>query len=144
MELDIVDELICPRCGSKEVVKSGFVNNRQRHLCKGCDYYFSVGKQGKKIDNYYVIKALQLYLEGLSLREIERHLGVSHSTINNWIRKYNILKPDLHAYNPSYRILTFEELQAHLSDKEKLKDKGVMITELGNKYLLVHWKKMTD
>ncbi len=141
---DSQEILNCPRCDSESVVKSGFVNNRQRYLCKDCSYYFSVQKSGKRIDNYYVIKALQLYLEGLSLREIERNLGVSHSTISNWIRKYNIKKPDLHAYNPSYRILTFEEMQEYLSDRKNFEDRGMMITELGNKYLVVHWQKMTE
>lgn len=135
----------CPKCSRKDsIVKSGFVNERQRYLCKDCTYYFSVFKTGKKIDNYYVIKALQLYLEGLSLREIERNLGVSHSTINNWIKKYNILKPDLYAYNPSYKILTFNEMQKYLADPENFADKGMMITELGNKYLVIYWKKMTE
>jgi hypothetical protein len=36
--------------------------------------FFTVNKIGKKIDDY-VTKALQLYLEGLSFREIERLLA---------------------------------------------------------------------
>jgi hypothetical protein len=38
---------------------------------------FTVNKI-QKIDDYYVTKALQLYLEGLSYREIERIIGVCH------------------------------------------------------------------
>jgi transposase-like protein len=74
--------LSCPKCHNNHIVKSGIVNHKQRYLCKKCNYYFTVNKIGKKIDNYYVTKALQLYLEGLSYREIERIIGVSHVTVS--------------------------------------------------------------
>ena len=66
----------CPKCENSEIVKSGIVKGKQRYFCRDCKYYFTVNKIGKKIDDYYVTKALQLYLEGLSLREIERILGI--------------------------------------------------------------------
>ena len=80
----------CPKCQQNNIVKSGIVKERQRFLCRDCNYYFTVKKLGKQIDDYYVTKALQLYLEGLSFREIERIIGVSHVTISSWIKKYNI------------------------------------------------------
>lgn len=132
----------CPKCGESDaIVKSGIVNAKQRYLCKRCVYHFTVRKVGKRIDNYYIVKAIQLYLEGLSLREIERVLGVSHSTINNWIKKYNIRKPDLSIYNPSYKILSFEEMQQFLAQEDVFLNKGVLITELGSKYLIIRWNK---
>lgn len=137
-----METVVCPKCSQSDViVKSGIVNNKQRYLCKTCVYHFTVRKIGKKIDNYYIVKAIQLYLEGLSLREIERVLGVSHSTINNWIKKYNIRKPDLNVYDPSYKILTFEEMQTFFSEEQVFLDKGVLITELGSKYLVIRWNK---
>ena len=60
--------LACPKCQDKQIIKSGIINSKQRHLCKKCNYFFTVNKIGKKIDDYYVTKALQLYLEGLSFR----------------------------------------------------------------------------
>ena len=139
----MIEQTLCPKCEGDHVVKSGVVNNKQRYLCKKCQYYFSVNKIGKKINNYYVIKALQLYLEGLSLREIERVLGVSHATISNWVKEANLKKPDLQAYDPSYKILSYAELQDYVKDESVLKDRGLMITELGNKYLIIRWNKTT-
>ena len=49
---------LCPNCGSQDYVKSGIVAERQRYKCKKCNYYFTVNKLGKKIDDYYVNKAL--------------------------------------------------------------------------------------
>lgn len=137
-----METVICPKCSSQEaIVKSGIVNNKQRYLCKRCTYHFTVRRVGKKIDNYYIVKAIQLYLEGLSLREIERVLGVSHSTISNWIKKYNIKKPDLSIFDPTYKILTFEEMQDYFSNRDVFIEKGVIITELGSKFLVIRWNK---
>ena len=52
----------CPKCHSNSYVKSGIIKGRQRYKCKDCNYYFTVQKLGKRIDNYYVVKALQLYV----------------------------------------------------------------------------------
>lgn len=132
----------CPKCNHSDlVVKSGIVNAKQRYLCKRCQYNFTVVKVGKKIDNYYIVKAIQLYLEGLSLREIERVLGVSHSTISNWLREYNIQKPGLNIYDPSYKILTYEEMKTFFANEDVFKEKGLLITELGAKYLVIRWNR---
>lgn len=78
---------VCPQCQHIESAKSGIVKNRQRYRCKQCNYHFTVEKVGKQIDSYYVIKALQLYIEGVSYREIERLLGISHVSVMNWVKK---------------------------------------------------------
>ncbi|MBL6446638.1 IS1 family transposase [Fulvivirga sp. 29W222] len=134
----------CPKCGSQKVIKSGVVNNRQRFHCKKCSYYFTVNKIGKKIDDYYVIKALQLYLEGVSLREIERLLGVSHVSVMNWVRKYNIKAPERYDYRPTYKILNHQELQDFISNPANMGGSGMLITELGDKFMLIKWERFKD
>ncbi|MDX5325166.1 MAG: hypothetical protein LPK80_02795 [Bacteroidota bacterium] len=131
----------CPRCGGQQYVKSGIVNNRQRYRCRSCGYHFTVGKQGKKIDDYYVVKALQLYVEGVSYREIERLLGISHVTVMNWVRQHKIKRPVNQDYHPTYRILTHRELTDHLLKKENLSGAGLIITELGDKYMMIKWER---
>lgn len=132
---------LCPNCQSDKVIKSGVVQDRQRFKCKSCNYHFSVNKLGKKIDDYYVNKALQLYLEGLTYREIERILGISHVTILNWVKKFNIKRPQNTDYHPAYRILTAEEVAKYFSDKSNLKGAGVVLTELGDKFMMIKWER---
>ena len=134
----------CPRCQSVDVVKAGIVADRQRYKCKSCNYFYSVAKLGKAIDDYYIIKGLQLYLEGLSYREIERLLGVSHVTVMNWVRKYGVKRLDDIRYHPTYRILSHSELKAFISDKEILKGHGVLITEVGDKFMVIKWYRFKD
>jgi len=135
---------LCPNCGSDSYVKSGIVNDRQRYRCKSCNYYFTVNKLGKKIDDYYVNKALQLYLEGLTYREIERILGISHVSIMNWVKKYNIKRPYNSKYHPTYKILNAEELAIFFSNAKNLSGAGTLVTELGDKFMLIKWERFRD
>ena len=134
----------CPRCDHENVVKSGIVNNKQRFKCKRCSYFFTVSKLGKRIDNYIVIKALQLYIEGVSYREIERLLGISHVSVSNWVKKYRISAPKNTDYRPTYSILTHSELAEKMTDVNFLKGSGMMLTELGDKYMMIKWERFRD
>ena len=134
----------CPKCQNNHIVKSGIVKGKQRYLCKKCSYYFTVNKLGKKIDSYYVTKALQLYLEGLSYREIERIIGVSHVTISNWVKEYKVKKPANANYHPTYRIFNHQELVKYLKNKDQLAGAGMIITELGDKFMLIKWERFSD
>ncbi len=135
---------LCPNCNSDNYIKSGIVNKRQRYKCKSCGYFFSVNKMGKKIDDYYVNKALQLYLEGLTYREIERILGISHVSIMNWVKKYNIKRPFNTNYHPTYKIFNAAELSKYFQNTENLSGAGVVITELGDKFMLIKWERFRD
>jgi len=135
---------LCPNCSSDQIVKSGIVNKRQRFKCKQCNYFFTVNKLGKKIDDYFVNKALQLYLEGLSFREIERILGVSHVSIMNWVKRYGIKRPQNKNYHSSYKILNSKELAIYFQNPNNLTGAGVVVTELGDKFMLIKWERFRD
>lgn len=131
----------CPKCKQNAAVKSGVVKDRQRYKCKQCNYFFTVNKQGKSTDPYYVIKALQLYVEGISLREIERILGVSHVSVRNWVQKHGLIRPESNEFHPTYKVFTHKELQEYLADRKNLLASGCIITELGDKYMMIKWER---
>lgn len=134
----------CPKCESKLFVKSGIVKDKQRFRCKSCNYYFSVNKIGKKIDDYYVTKALQLFVEGVSYREIERLLGVSHVSVMNWVRQHKIKPPAKTNYHPTYKIMNHRELAEFMANRQNLIGAGMIITELGDKYMLIKWERFKN
>lgn len=133
--------LSCPKCDSIKAVKSGIINGRQRFRCKSCGYHFTVQKQGKAIDKYYVVKALQLYIEGVSYREIERILGVSHVSVMNWVRQYHIKAPENYDYRPTYKVFNHTELVNFMAKTGNLKDSSMLVTELGDKYMVIQWER---
>ena len=133
--------IACPKCQSQNLIKSGVIKERQRFRCKQCSYSFTVLKEGKSIDPYYVIKALQLYIEGVTFREIERILGVSHVSVMNWVKKYNIKAPENYDYRPTYKVLTHIELIEFFTQKGAMKGSGCMVTELGDKFMVIKWER---
>ncbi|UPL50744.1 IS1/IS1595 family N-terminal zinc-binding domain-containing protein [Hymenobacter sublimis] len=136
-----MSQLHCPKCESTDATKSGIVGGRQRYKCKNCGYHFSVAKAGKEINSYYVIKALQLYVEGVSYREIERLLGVSHVSVMNWVKKYGMKAPRQTDYHPTYKIMNQKELAEFFQKPENLKEAGLIVTELGDKYMMIRWER---
>ncbi len=138
----MTDNKHCPKCDSKNFVKSGIIKERQRFKCKSCNYYFTVQKLGKRIEGEYVIKALQLYLEGISFREIERILNVSHVSVMNWVKTYNIKRPKTTVnIQPEVQILKHKEVLTLLDDESNIDDGGLLVTPMDNKYLVLTWKK---
>lgn len=135
------ENLMCPRCTSEKTVKSGIIKDKQRFKCKECNYFYTVDKLGKKVDSYYIIKAIQLYIEGVTYREIERLLGVSHVSVMNWVKQYNITRPSSKEYKPTYKILKHQELVNFYANPENLKGSGMIVTELGDRYMLIKWDR---
>ena len=75
----------CPKCGSEDYVKSGFMKGKQRYKCRKCTCNFTQDhKRGAKFQTK--LQALQLYLEGVGFKAIGRILGVHNVTVLNWIR----------------------------------------------------------
>lgn len=135
-----ISEISCPQCDHNVFTKSGFVKGRQRYKCKKCNYNFSVAKKGRALDRQIVIKALQLYLEGVSYREIERILGVSHVSVMNWVKKYNIPRLESDAYAPTYQLMNHSELLTYIINRENLKSGSSLITDIGDKYMIISWQ----
>lgn len=134
----------CPKCDSQQITKSGLINGTQRYKCKSCNYNYTVQKLGKSIDSYMVIKSLQLYIEGVSYREIERLLGVSHVSVMNWVKKYNVKMPKQNLYTPTYKILNQAELVEYCKKLDNLANKGMIVTELGDKFMLIQWNRFQN
>lgn len=134
-------EIKCPKCSSTHHVKSGIISGRQRYRCKNCHYYYSVQKIGKKIDDYYITKALQLYLEGISAREIERLIGVSHVSIHNWVKKLGIRRISHDSHHPTYKVFNHNELAEYMADRSNLEGFGAIITEVGDKFMMIRWER---
>lgn len=135
-----ISEISCPKCNHDDYIKSGFVKGRQRFKCKKCAYNFTVAKKGREVDRKFVIKALQLYLEGVSYREIERIIGVSHVSVMNWVKKYNIPRLESDAYAPTYKLMNHSELLTHIINRENLEKGTSLITQIGDKYMVISWK----
>jgi len=85
----------CPKCFRTErQVKDGYTpSGSQRYRCKLCGCRYTPNPKEHGYDEDIRFQALQLYLEGMKLREIGRRLDVNHQSIANWINAYTIYLP---------------------------------------------------
>jgi len=75
----------CGRCGSENHVKAGFNHGKQRYKCKNC------GRQFTQTENKNAekrVRALYLYILGLSMNAIARTLNVEPSTVLYWVKNF--------------------------------------------------------
>lgn len=86
-------------------------------------------------------KQIAYNIEGVTFREIERILGVSHVSVMNWVKKYNIKAPENYKYRPTYKVLNHTELIEFFTLKGSMKSSGCMVTELGDKFMVIKWER---
>lgn len=94
--------IACPRYGSGNTVKHGLLHNKygdlQRYSCKDCNKRFVLNLGFEKIhaSPEAITSAMQLYLAGESLRNVQNFpalqgVSVNHVTVYRWIGKYTKL-----------------------------------------------------
>ena len=80
----------CPYCENKnDQVKDG--KNRsgtQRYLCKACQRHYTPNPKQQGYSEEIRMQAIRMYVDGLNLRRIGRHLGVNHQSVANWVKAY--------------------------------------------------------
>lgn len=88
----------CPKCSAtaRQVRDGRTASGSQRYRCRACGYRYTAFPQANGYDEEVRFQALQLYLEGLSIRQVARLLGVNHQSVANWMKDYaRYLPPDL-------------------------------------------------
>nr|WP_228016798.1 IS1 family transposase [Synechocystis sp. LEGE 06083] len=70
------------------VIKNGFVKEKQRFKCKSCQYQFTnISKErGKPL--WMKLEAVLLYMSGMSMNATAKLLGVSTQSVLNWVRDF--------------------------------------------------------
>ena len=71
-------------------------------------------------------------------------MGVSHVSISNWVKEFNIKKPPHPNHHPTYKIFKHHELVEYLGNKELLSGAGMIITELGDKFMMIKWERFKE
>ena len=79
----------CHKCLSNSIVKNGLREKLQCFLCKECGFQFTKEQVGKSIQHKRL--AIELYLEGLTLRQIGEIINADHSTVYHWLHEFGEL-----------------------------------------------------
>jgi IS1 family transposase/transposase-like protein len=85
----------CPRCGSDDLVKNGHdYKGAQKYACKQCGRYGTVQAQHGYSEQRRA-QVQRAVLERVSLRGLERMLGISRRTVAEWIETWAGALPPL-------------------------------------------------
>ena len=149
-------DIVCPHCGGIRINKFGKRGNKQKYICRDCRKVFITEEDSrKKYSEDFKLNALKWYMERVSIRGIERRLGVSDTTIIRWIReKGKIIKNKLlesinNINNNKYNIniLEIDELVTYVKknlktieqeEKETIPGYGLLL--IGTKIILLNLK----
>ena len=124
----------CPKCNSSSHKKNGIVGGRQRYKCSDCGYNYTVELKSTAFSASVKRQALQLYLEGLGFRSIGRFLGVSHVSVQKWIKKFGQGLEDLKSEN-EISIVEMDEMHTYIGNKKNIAGSGLLLIECGKKFI---------
>ena len=101
-------------------------------LCLWIQLNYSVELKSTAFSTSVKRQALQLYLEGLGFRSIGRFLGVSHVSVQKWIKKFGQELEDLKSEN-EISIVELDEMHTYIGNKNKktIAGSGLLLIELG-------------
>jgi transposase-like protein len=80
----------CPKCASeiKQHKVGKLPSGSQRYRCYLCGYKYTPEKKTRSYNAEVRQKAVQMYVDGINLRRIARHLGVNHQSVANWAKTH--------------------------------------------------------
>lgn len=95
--------IVCPRCGSLDVMKYGVRHGVQDYICRNCNRKFNAKDAPFHMwtSSEQIGASLNMFYDGMSLAKIARHLNdnyhnpVNASTVYRWIIRYTAKAIDL-------------------------------------------------
>src|SRR3954449_11364202 len=110
-------EVSCKRCAGAAFVKNGTVRGHQRYLCKACGRNFTVTPERGKPEAVKALAVLLYAVGNASQGVIAKLLGVSHVTVDRWLRAAGEAAPEP-AGEPSSEVAQIDEM-GHFVNGEK-------------------------
>ncbi len=79
----------CPKCKDVgSIMKAGYVRNKQRYVCKSCNYFFTLADPGD------VTKKPKSRRHQTTIIDIAKFTGVSNSTVSRALHGHSDISPD--------------------------------------------------
>lgn len=110
----------CPYCQNTEhQIKAGRTGaGSQRYRCKPCDRRYTP-QPSQMYSDEMRRRAVRFYADGLSYRQIGRHLVVHHVTVINWVKAHaDQLSPAVTPDESPLHIVEMDELYTFVGRKK--------------------------
>jgi transposase-like protein len=133
----------CPQCSSTQSVRNGSSRHgHQRYRCKSCGATFG-DIDHRLVEPKLKEQALQQYAEGIGQRVTERLLGVSHSSVMNWVKQEVAGKALAKIDAADVVYVEADELWSYVSEKKAIFGSGGLLIALPEKYSAGLWAVAT-
>ena len=110
----------CPYCHqTTRQTKVGTTRaGSQRLKCQHCGRKYTPEPKQQGYPDHVRQQALRLYVDGMNLRRIARHLGVVHQTVANWVAAHATLLPDMPPQPSTVTVVEQDELYTFVEAKK--------------------------
>lgn len=110
----------CPACQeTDQQVKNGRQSSgSQRYLCHRCGRRYTPEPKASGYPAQMRIQAARMYVDGMNLRRIARHLGVVHQTVANWMAAHADALPETAPVPPTVETAELDELFTFVGAKK--------------------------
>jgi transposase-like protein len=110
----------CPHCQeTRRQVKVGRTKaGSQRYQCQFCRRRYTPQAKEQGYPEAVRQQAIRLYVDGMNLRRIARHLGVVHQTVANWVAAQAASLPDTPPQPEEITVIEQDELYTFVEAKK--------------------------
>ncbi|MBV8883624.1 MAG: IS1 family transposase [Chroococcidiopsidaceae cyanobacterium CP_BM_RX_35] len=112
----------CPQCQSSNL-RNGYQNRKQRFECKDCDRLFRDSYEARGYHLQVKKNCLEMYLNGMEFRAIERVTCIHHASIMNWVKESAEELPEDEEDHPI--VAELDELQTFIGRKALLNEQWI-------------------
>jgi transposase-like protein len=113
-----MSNISCKRCEERNLVKHGFVRQKQRWHCKNCGLNFVLGDERKQENSHQKALACLLVCLGLSFRASGLVVSVTRNTVMNWFREFasTLRLPEIE--KTEVDVVDFDEMHHFIQSKK--------------------------
>ena len=109
----------CPRCVSTHIRKNGWQRGKQNYICAQCKRQFIESYDQKGYRDNIKSECLEMYVNGLGFRAIERVKKVHHTTVINWVKQAGSALPDTPYRSEIPEVTEVDELETFVGQKKQ-------------------------
>jgi transposase-like protein len=110
----------CPECNSTHIRKNGIKRGKQNHICVNCRRQFVDSPQTTRGYSETVKReCLNMYVNGMGFRGIERVKGVHHTTLITWVKQVGERLPNAYAPDQIPVVGELDELETFIGQKKQ-------------------------
>lgn len=109
----------CPRCGSTHIRKNGKKASKQNYICAQCGRQFIDSYDLQGYSEEIKRECLEMYVNGLGFRAIERIKNVHHTTVITWVKEMGKILSNAPESDEIPEITQVDELETFVGKKKQ-------------------------